>query len=164
MRQIIGLALPILDIEFGFHLVKLIFMPYAKLLFVISFLFLISCQTKPHNASTMATNKTPDEKSSDSTYIISVPVVAKPFYKKNNVRTDFNEYYLQRSIQDYFIKFCEGKVSREELEKALSQIEGDIKVLKLEVEFKKGLWDVCDGNMNQQSRVGDYVILLRIIQ
>lgn len=128
-------------------------------------ILLNACERKALNSNTsMATKKTPDEKSSDSTYIISVPVVAKPFYKKNNVKTDFNEYYLQRSNQDYFIKFCEGKVSRDELETALSQVEGDIKVLKMEVEFKKGLWDVCDGNMDQQSRVGDYVILLRVIQ
>lgn len=139
-------------------------MLHTKLFCALGLLLVFSCQQGPTNTSTMSSNKVPDEKSSDSTYIISVPVVAKPFYKKNNVKTDFNEYYLQRSIQDYFIKFCEGNVSREDLETALSQIEGEIKVLKLEVAFKKGLWDVCDGNLEQQSRVGDYVILLKIMK
>ena len=38
-----------------------------------------------------------------------------------------------------------------------------MKSLKLEVEFRKGLWDVCDGNHDQQSRVGDYVVLWNIL-
>lgn len=66
--------------------------------------------------------------------------------------------------QDYFIKFCESKVTAKELEDQLAKVEGFIKMLQLEVEFRKGHWDICDGNMMQQSRVGEYVVIHKIIK
>ena len=61
------------------------------------------------------------------------------------------DLYIERSVQDYFIKFCESKVSREELETHLSTKNTEIKVATLEVEFLDGSWDICDGNFEQQS-------------
>ncbi len=97
--------------------------------------------------------------------IVSAPIVKKPFLKKNGEVTDFEEYYLRRSIQDYFIKFCEGKVSQKKLEAALKEDDGMVKTLKLEVEFLEGEWDICpDDPAEMQSRIGEYVVIHRIIK
>lgn len=93
-----------------------------------------------------------------SVQAIDLPIVEKPFYNKAGKKIDFTEFYIQRSTQDYFIKFCESKVSREELETELSKIESPIKTLTVKVEFRDGLWDSC-GESEVQSRVGKYVVL-----
>lgn len=126
-------------------------------------MFLISCVSNTTRSS-ISMKKKPDEKTEQGTSIIAAPIVEKKFVKKNGVELDFSEYYIQRSIQDYFIKFCEGKVTRAQLKEALDKKAGPMKSLKLEVEFRKGLWDVCDGNHDQQSRVGDYVVLWNILE
>ncbi|MGH1386621.1 hypothetical protein [Kordia sp.] len=112
----------------------------------------------------MTTNKTKDISSSEGKYIISSPVVIKSFVKKNGEKTSHKEMYLRRSIQDYYIKFCESKISSEDLENHLSTIDKEIKTATLEVEFLDGYWDICDDDFEQQSRMGAYVIIHRIIE
>ena len=99
-----------------------------------------------------------------NTEIITVPVVMKKFVKKNSKITDYDEYYLERSIQDYFIKFCESKVTQKELEVALKKVRSPIKTLTLKVEFKEGFWDSCEEGVMVQSRTGGYVIIHQIIE
>lgn len=94
--------------------------------------------------------------------IISAPVVQKFFYKKNGEKTDRKEYYLQLSVQDYFIKFCESEVTADAFRDYVDQIESPLKTVKLEVEFREGEWDRC-GAEPAQSRVGAYVVIWRII-
>jgi hypothetical protein len=101
---------------------------------------------------------------SAKTEIITVPVVRKKFVKKNTKITDYDEYYLQRSIQDYFIKFCESKVTRKEIESALKKVKGPIKTLTLKVEFKEGFWDSCEEGVMVQSRTGEYVVIMEIME
>lgn len=108
-------------------------------------------------------NKTPDESTGDGKYIVAAPIVSKSFVKKNGQPTGHSELYLQRSIQDYYIKFCESSVTRKELENYLDSLDELIKVAQLEVEFRDGYWDICDDNYMQQSRVGEYVVIHRII-
>ena len=112
----------------------------------------------------MSKNKTKDISSSKGKYIISVPIVIKNFVKKNGETTKHEEIYIRRSIQDYYIKFCESKISREDLENHLSTMDTEIKIATLEVEFLDGYWDICDGDLEQQSRMGAYVIIHRIIE
>lgn len=100
---------------------------------------------------------------SNEKHIISAPLVFKNFTRKDGKTTDIGEIYLRRSTKDFFIKFCESKISRNELEDQLSKIDGEIKVLTLEVEFFDGNWDICDENNLQQSRIGEYVIIHRIV-
>ena len=64
---------------------------------------LTSCAKK--NQIYMDKNKKMDFQSEDEKYIISAPLVIKNFVKKNGVTTDKGEVFLQRSVQDYFIKF-----------------------------------------------------------
>lgn len=53
------------------------------------------------------------------THIISVPIIEKPMVIKGEVQ-EMTDLYIERSVQDYFIKFCESKVTRKEVENALS--------------------------------------------
>ena len=111
----------------------------------------------------MKKNKVKDSPTNHGTYIIKAPIVFKNFVKKNGQVTDKKEIYIQRSIQDYFVKFCESKINREELENTLAGIHGEIKAVTLEVEFLDGYWDICDENFSQQSRMGKYIVIHRII-
>ena len=111
----------------------------------------------------MSKNKTKDISTGERKLIISTPVVIKNFVEKNAELTEHQEMYLQRSVQDYYIKFCESKISREDLENHLSSMDKEIKISTLEVEFLDGYWDICDDNFEQQSRKGEYVIIHRII-
>lgn len=130
------------------------------LIVVIGFSFTACSQQKKTNM----TKPNKEEKSSQNkTKVVSYPIVTKSFVNKVGESSEFKEYYLQASIQDYFIKFCESNITRKDLEAYLNSQTGLIKTAKLEVEYREGLWDVCDGNINQQSRTGKYVIIHRII-
>ena len=96
--------------------------------------------------------------------IITAPIVKKNFVNKAGRTTDHVEYYIQRSIQDYYIKFCESNVSIKELDEKLESTDGEIKALQLEVEFRNGEWDICDGNHEVQSRIGEYAVILKILK
>ncbi len=95
--------------------------------------------------------------------VINAPVVVKNFVQKNGEEMDFGEYYVRQSVQDYYIKFCESSITRKDLERQLAAIDSEIKTLTLEVEFREGNWDICEGDGPQQSRVGEYVIIYRIV-
>jgi hypothetical protein len=110
-------------------------------------------------------NKTKDISTDKKTYIISAPIVIKSFVTKRGEATGHKEMYIQRSIQDYYIKFCESNISQEDLENHLASIDNEIKVVTLEVEFLDGEWDTCEPTPEQQqSRIGEYVIIHRIIK
>lgn len=108
-------------------------------------------------------NMTIDQPSGENRVIISAPIVEKTFVNKNSKAGEYTELFLSRSIQDYFIKFCEGNVTREEIEKHISK-DDFLPSLKLEVEFKEGLWDKCpEDEYEVQSRSGEYVVIYKII-
>ncbi len=93
---------------------------------------------------------------------ISATVIFKKFVLKNGASTKRKEAYIRYSGLDYFVKFCKSKISRKDLEKHISKIDQASKVATFEVEFHNGLLDICDGNFQQQSRKGAYVIIHRI--
>ncbi len=103
---------------------------------------------------------------SDSRFIISGQLVEKEFIKKNGEPTGSMELYLRASVQDYFIKFCESDVSREELEQFIVESETDIPppiTLEIEIIYDSH-WYICEDDQHEiQSIVGDYVILKKII-
>ena len=84
-----------------------------------SIFLILSCT--PKSSIHMEKNKLPDIPTEDKKVIITAPLVLKNFVKKNAEVTDIKEWYIQRSVQDYFIKFCESEVSRKELEKYLTK-------------------------------------------
>lgn len=108
-------------------------------------------------------NKTPDKSTGEGKYMISAEIVEHEFESKNGKITGQKELYLRRSVQDYFIKFCESQVTEEEIRKELDKQTGQFKSLTLEVEFKNGMWDSCSDEL-VQSRTGEYVIIHRIVR
>jgi hypothetical protein len=129
--------------------------------FIIALSILFSCSTSKEKTSQQ--NNVSDKNPAENSYLITAPIVKKQFVNKAGRTTDHIEYYIQQSIQDYFIKFCESNISIKELNEKLENIEGDIKALQLEVEMREGDWDICDGNHEIQSRVGEYMVILKIL-
>lgn|GEM_PF-1425211 len=120
-----------------------------------------------HNSKTITVvphTKIRNEKTVTQTYIIYAPIVLKDFYKKVGQKKDpVQEHYIQHSAQDYFIKFCEGKVTKSELETALSKQKGHIKTLKMEVSFRDGTWDNCgEAIPYAATRTGRYAVIMKI--
>ena len=95
---------------------------------------------------------------------ISAPVVKKAFINKGGKASGGSDYYVQRSIQDYFIKFCESKVSRTALEQELAKQSGMIKTIKMIVSIREGEWDRCPGQGEVQSRIGNYMVIHEILE
>lgn len=134
---------------------------FQQILPFILFSFLLSCASTSY---VEPESPVEDEKNTvGKSYIISARVVERERIVNGEplAKTDF---YLERSIQDYFIKFCESIVSREELEKNLNRQRASIKILHAEVEYKEGEWDSCDENDNINSRSGSYIIIKRLIE
>ena len=131
-------------------------------LFVLSMSLLFSCSTSKENQ--IGQKAFSDSQLSDKSYVISAPIVVKKFVNKAGRTTDHVEYYIQQSIQDYFIKFCESAVTENALKEQLNRIQGDPKTLRLIVEKKNGSWDICDDDFEVQSRIGDYMIITKIIE
>ncbi len=95
--------------------------------------------------------------------VINAPVVVKNFVQKNGEEIDFGEYYIRQSVKDYYIKFCESRITRKDLERQLAAIDSEIKTLTFEVEFREGNWDICEGDPMMQSRIGEYVVIHQIV-
>ena len=134
-----------------------------KTVYILALGFMM-CACGSTQEATPVKNKTADVPTEDGKYIISAPIVSKNFVQKNGKVSEFSEYYVQRSVQDYFIKLCEGNVTVAELEKHLNKQKGDIKSLTLEIEIKDGLWDSCDHEEMVQSRMGPYIVIYRIVE
>ena len=83
-------------------------------------------------------------------------VVEKAFVNKGGKSADFKELYLRCSVQDYYIKFCESKVSLKKMKKYID------KGLTVTYELKEGEWDSCEGDPEMQSRIGTYAIVIKI--
>jgi len=130
---------------------------------IATIIYLLACSCLTHEKTNTVKDTAKDKSPGNGKIIISTPVVVKKSGPKDGDVTDHYDIYIQRSMRDYFIKFCESKLSREDLENHLAGIDSKIKVLTLEVEFLKGYWDVCDDNFDVPSRKGEYVIIHRVI-
>ncbi len=72
------------------------------------------------------------------------------------------DYYLRLATNDYFIKFCRSNISKNELINLIDKNKS--KLFTLEIELFNGSWDICTPSINiQQSRIGKYVIIHKII-
>jgi len=130
---------------------------------LISLSFILSfCGTPKNEKTNTMHNNNSSETNNKQT--LTAPIVLKSFVNKIGQTGTQKEYYLQASIQDYYIKFCESNISRDELEKHLNTINGLIKAVTLEVEYRDGLWDICNEKEPMQSRTGEYVVIHKIIK
>ena len=129
-------------------------------------MLLLFAACKRTGATESAMKKHPkraDQKSGENRVIITAEIVEKSFVNKAGKVSDKKEFYVRRSIQDYFIKFCESKVSADALRTAWEKETGFIKTLRMEVEFRKGNWDDCgEEEFEVQSRVGEYLVLHKL--
>ena len=117
------------------------------LVVIVIIIGLISCKSLVKNETEMIRKGKTKQTSSDGREIISGLIVKKAFVNKIGKAGDFKEFYFRASIQDYFIKFCESKVGKKELENYINKEKGnDIlidKPITLEVEIvNDGLWDI----------------------
>jgi hypothetical protein len=105
---------------------------------------------------------------SDSIQVIRGLIVEKSFVNKAGKISDFKEMYFRLSVQDYYIKFCESKITKTDLQAHLDSLPDtglmNEKAATLEIEIKNGEWDRCDEEYPVQSRVGDYIVIYRIVE
>jgi len=81
-------------------------------------------------------------------------VFIKTFVDKGNrEHPDIFDYYFRYDDKNYFIKISECSNANK-----LSELKGSI--VRAKGEFKNGLWDTNDGNV--QSRIGDYFVFSEI--
>jgi hypothetical protein len=125
--------------------------------FMIAIILMVSsCKTKKETAS------------ANNNMIISGQIVQKESMNKRGEGEGFYELYFRASVQDYFIKFCESKVKRKELEPYLAEDEIRKMAEGITVEAKivhNGNWDICDESMGiAQSRTGDYIVIYKIVK
>lgn len=148
---------PKLDIEKGRRIAFL-----SLFLFTMASGFLLTnCTSLKTNP--MVHNKTPDKKNKNGYLEFSCEVISKPFVNKRGQKTNRVDYYLRRSIQDYFIKFCESSISQSDLESHLKLQENkSIKMIRVEADFNEGSWDDCGQGDEVESRMGEYAIIKRI--
>ena len=115
------------------------------------FFFLLSC-------SSSKTTSIPDVKEKSVASFYSCELIEKEFVNKIGKSGGFKELFLRCSVQDYFIKICESKVTTEQLKKYLNS------GIKVEMQIKNGNWDICEYTLEpQQSRIGEYAIITKII-
>lgn len=129
-------------------------------LIVVFIFFLISCGT----SQSVERKKTMDPQLPNGHQIIDAQIVEISYVLKNAKVSSMTELYVRRNIQDYYIKFCSSEVSKKEMEHEMTMIDGVSAPLKLEVEFRDGLWDSCDPEEITQSRTGPYIVIHKIIR
>lgn len=130
-------------------------MQLLKILPFILLVSLFSCSSQKE--TTLQNKELPKEMGLTESQTTSCQLVEKEFINKGGKVTEYKELYLRCSIQDYFIKLCESKVTRKELEPYINS------GITVKMEIKQGMWDHCDPNpAYAQSRTGTYVSILSI--
>ncbi|NOQ75526.1 MAG: hypothetical protein GQ574_26185 [Crocinitomix sp.] len=117
------------------------------------FLFtLMACEVSKDSSNSM------QKKAQDpGNFIISGHIVEKDFVKKNGQSSGLTELYFRASVQDYFIKFCESKITKKDLEPFID------KIVTVHAEIRDGNWDICeDDPQEMQSRIGAYLVVLEL--
>ncbi len=83
----------------------------------------------------------------------------KYFVDKGGKESDVLDYWFKTNNEDYFIKLYESKISSE----TLSMFIG--KTVKLKFMIKTGEWDSTGKELVPvQSRIGQYIIVLKLIE
>ena len=116
---------------------------------------LVSCGIP--NSSNMTQNKQADLSSGQEKYIITAEVVQKNIAQDDRQDSDKTAFYVRRSIQDYYIKFCESDINRAELEQRLETLSGLIKTVKLQVSYREGTLDECENRQGVDE--GQYIVV-----
>lgn len=112
----------------------------------------------------MIMTKEKDQESSNNRVIITAPITKSHKPDALGKPSAISEFYINRSIQDYYIKFCESSVSLQEFESKYDSMTNLIITMRLEVTFKSGNWDNCPNHPVDGDRHGEYVVLHQIVE
>jgi hypothetical protein len=97
-------------------------------------------------------------------FVVSGQLISKEMIRKNGKAAGFGELYYRLSVQDYFIKFCESSVTKEELEPFVNTDTSFVSVT-MEVSVQEGDWDICEGSpAEMQSRIGKYIVVHKLFK
>lgn len=119
--------------------------------YVQNFLLLISTVIFISNA--YAIEKTADQQTEENRFIVSGTVTKKG-----------DRYYLSRSVQDYYINFCESNISLKQFTSYLEKLTGFIKSVTLEVEYRPiNRENQCQNEADDFNLSGKYIIIHKII-
>lgn len=118
---------------------------------IILFLVVITNTAFKNKATTIADNTNKKDT------LLSGMIIKEQFYNKANreIKGVF-DLFFKTNNNSYFIKRMEGSVPTKDLEKHLNQN------IQINAEIKEGLWDVSNGNHEQQSRIGTYIVIKKI--
>ena len=84
-------------------------------------------------------------------------LVKQPFINKAGKTAEtVDDYYLHTNSKKYFIKFCESTITQQQIDPFTNQI------ITVDVKLAQGAWDAC-GPEEAQSRIGEYITILKII-
>jgi hypothetical protein len=98
-------------------------------------------------------------KKSVNSETVTGQLIEKEFTHKGGKLSEYKELHLRCSVQDYFIKICEGQITPEQLRPYLN------KGIKVEIKIKEGHLDHCESTPEySQSRIGTYIIINKIIK
>jgi|GEM_PF-5282808 len=112
---------------------------------------LVMCSCDPDPESPVAMEKRP-------TGHYTGHLIEKPFIDKAGRPAGGADLYLRLSMGDYFIKFSESSVTREDLAIHVGS------VVSLAGEIRDGDWDIGPGDPPEmQSRIGPYFVVSRIV-
>lgn len=81
--------------------------------------------------------------------------------KRGEVMGNLTEYYIRCSIQDYFIKLCESKITKEDLDKYYDESKL-INSISVKGKIVTGNFDICN-HEEAASRIGNYITIDEII-
>lgn len=114
-----------------------------QILVVFSLTSLLSLCVIPQIVLSQPRTKTAYTKTAAGNIIMSGPIVG--------IGDKDSPFSMRQSIQDYYIKFCESKVSQEQFKRYYSELDSLMKIAKLEVEFRHGNLDNCEANETDRS-------------
>lgn len=125
------------------------------LIFSISIFGQNSVNSKNKNFNSMP------EKNHEEIILLKGKIVVKNYINKANRKFDYKEYYFEsedssKTIQNYFIKSFENKITKQALDSINNQ------PISIKAILKNGLWDTNDPSV--QSRFGNYIILVEILK
>ena len=123
---------------------------------------LIFCTCQITNPNKMTKQKKPDTKTENNTVIISGEIILA-VCDENKDENRVEEFFIRRSIQDYFINLAQSKIKSEDLRPYVSKSYEDIITAKLEVDYVEGKWHQCSGMFGPREHEGIYVVVHKII-
>jgi hypothetical protein len=127
------------------------------MVFFIALIFL-SCSSSENTIETIDNEPlTADPEKNQTSKVVEAKLIRKKAYNKVGKEMPYpGDFYLVSGGKEVFVKLMDSKVTSEKLETLLN------KKSKFRIIEQNGLWDTDDPKV--QSRIGDYVSIIEIIE